>query len=31
VDTPAALANYQQQKRLHKAAVRAAESKKTTR
>ncbi len=31
VDTPAALANYQQQKRLHKAAVRAAEAKKKTR
>jgi hypothetical protein len=28
VDTPAALADYQQQKRLHKAAVRAAEGKK---
>ncbi len=31
VDTPAALANYQQQKRLHKAAVRAVEAKKKTR
>ena len=30
VDTPAALADYQQQKRLHKAAVRAAEAKKKT-
>lgn len=28
VDTPAALADYQQQKRLHKAAVRAAQAKK---
>lgn len=31
VDTPAALAHYQQQKRLHKAAVRAAEAKKKAR
>lgn len=31
VDSPAALANYQQQKRLHKAAIRAAEAKKKAR